>query len=149
MNTNTKLIRRQAGDSSQGFDSLFEDFFYPLRRFQNETGSALTPAMDVVENDDNYQVKVELPGIKKEDINITLQEGVLTVNASTRHEEAEEDEAGRTIRRELRRGEFVRSLNFGQAIEAGEIDAQLFDGVLNITLPRAREAKPKRIEVKG
>ena len=148
MNNQSGLVRRPVAGIFGDFDSLVDSFFLPLREAGVKPGASLVPAMDVVEKDDRYEVEVELPGVKKEDVNISLQEGVLTINAGNRREKTEERD-GRVISRELRRGEFVRSLRFGSAIEESGIDAGFSDGILHIRLPKAQEAQPRRIEVRA
>lgn len=131
------------------FDSLFDDFWRPVRRGRLSTGNggAFAPALDVTENDNEYRVRADLPGVKKEDLDISIQDGVLTINAETKYEDKEKKE-GRVIRQERRFGKFVRSMRLGDSIDVDKVEAEYRDGVLNLVLPKAEEVRPKRIDVK-
>lgn len=136
--------RQSVWDVFNDLDSMFEGFLRPTRR--NYEGGALTPAMDVTETDHEYLVKAELPGIKKEDMDISIQDGVLTINAETRYEN-EQKEHGRIIRQERRYGNFVRSMRLGNEVDKDKVKAEYKDGVLVLSLPKAEAVKPKKIEV--
>ncbi len=107
--------------------------------------SGWTPALDVYDDKDHLVVKVELPGMKKDDIEISMHDGTLTVSGErkTEHEEKE----GQSFRSERYFGKFQRSLTLPTAVDAGKIKASYKDGVLTVDLPKAEEAKPKHIEV--
>jgi HSP20 family protein len=107
--------------------------------------SGWTPALDVYDEKDNFVVKVELPGMKKEDINLSLHDGVLTVSGERKHER-EQKEAG-TFRSERYFGRFQRSVTLPARVNAGDVKASYKDGVLSIDLPKAEEAKPRQIAV--
>ncbi|MDD9816108.1 MAG: Hsp20 family protein [Gammaproteobacteria bacterium] len=146
MNTLAALpVRRGIGPIGD-IDAWMEQLFHPL--LSDERGAALTPPLDVVEKEDAYDVRVELPGVKQKDVDISLQDGVLTVNARSESRDSEKED-GRVIRRELRSGEFVRSLRFGTAVDDARARANFADGILEIHLPKASEAQPKRIEIKA
>lgn len=131
----------------EGFDNLFEGFFRPMRvATPFSTGDHLTPAIDVTENDQAYHVKAELPGIKKEDIHITLQDGVLTLSAETRAD-SEKSEGDRVIRRERRYGKYSRSMTLNKQVDENNVRATYVDGILNLTLPKKEESKPQKIDV--
>jgi HSP20 family protein len=145
-----KLIRREDrpfgrfGLWNDDFDRLFEGFLTPARVVE-EAGS-LVPAMDVAETEHAYLIKAEMPGVKKEDIDITLENGVLSISGETR-EEKEEKDNGRVIRQERRYGKYVRSLRLGTEVNDKDIKAAYKDGVLEITVPKAEAVKPKKIAV--
>jgi len=128
------------------FDNLFEGFFRPMRAFPEMESGGLIPSVDVKEENDVYVVKADLPGVKKEDIDVSLQEGVLTINAESK-EEKEEKEKGRVIRQERRYGKFVRSMRLGTGIDEAKVQASYKDGVLELKLPKSEEVKPKKISV--
>ena len=98
-------------------------------------------AVDILEDEDRYVLKADLPGVQKEDIHVTLSEGVLTINAESKSEES--PETGHWLRRERRYGHYVRSLHLSGAIKADSITANLKDGVLELIMP-----KPSRVEKK-
>ncbi|MEK6550333.1 MAG: Hsp20/alpha crystallin family protein [Pseudomonadota bacterium] len=145
-----KLIRRE--DSPLGhfgfwnndFDRLFEGFLAPTQLVE-EAGN-LVPAMDVAETEHGYVIKAEMPGVRKEDINITLENGVLSIAGESR-EEKEEKDNGRVIRQERRYGKYVRSLRLGTEVDDKQIKAAYKDGILEITVPKAEAVKPKKIAV--
>ena len=107
---------------------------------------ARIPAVDVAETDTAYQVKAELPGIKKEDLDVAVDDGVLTIKAE-RNDNEEQTEIGQLIRRERTTGKFVRSLHLGGNVNEETITAEYRDGVLYITLPKAKEVQPRKVEV--
>ncbi len=106
------------------------------------------PRVDVEETDSSYEISAELPGVDKKDIHLSLQNGVLTIEAES-HEESKEEKAGKVIRQERRYGKFVRSLDLGPAIKESDIKASYDNGVLKLTAPKLNmEAQQaRRIEV--
>ncbi len=79
--TRAKDSRRSGGFFGGDVDSLFEDFFGPITRFESKEGGNLVPAADVVDEDNQYRISAELPGIRLKDIDIFVNDGVLTINA--------------------------------------------------------------------
>ncbi|HXT10929.1 MAG TPA: Hsp20/alpha crystallin family protein [Candidatus Angelobacter sp.] len=107
------------------------------------SGSA--PALDVFEDKDNFVVKAELPGMKKEDIDVSLHDGTLSISGERKSDKKWED--AEVYRAERFFGRFQRTVALPSAVDAAKIKAQYKDGVLTITLPKAEEAKPKQIDV--
>jgi HSP20 family protein len=103
------------------------------------------PAIDVYEDKDNVFVRAELPGMKKDEIDISLHEGVLTLSGERKLEN--EYEKADSHRTERFVGRFQRSVTLPAPVEAGKVRATYKDGVLAVTLPKAEEAKPKQITV--
>jgi HSP20 family protein len=124
----------------------FQGLLSPMRWVEEATGQDLTPAMDVKERDDAYVIKTEMPGVNKDDVSITLENGVLTISGETKSEK-EEKEGERILRQERRYGKFVRSLRLGTQIDEKGVKASYKDGVLELILPKAEEVKPKKITV--
>lgn len=115
-------------------DGLFES---PLR--------AWAPALDVAEDKDNYTVHVELPGLKREEIEVSLQDGALVITGERKGEKVEE---GTEVHRQERFYEkFQRALTLPEPVAADKVKADYKDGVLTVTLPKTEEAKPKKIDV--
>lgn len=145
-----RLIERSRGPLARRglfgdeFDRMFENFFQPLRWVEEAT-SDLVPVMDIIEREDEYVVRAEMPGVKKEDLDVTIENGVLTVSAEVRSPIEEKGE--RIIRQERRYGRYVRSLRLGTQVNEGKVKANLKDGVLELILPKAEEVKPKKISV--
>ncbi len=104
-----------------------------------------TPAIDLVENKENVVVRAELPGMKKEDIEVTLHEGTLNI-AGERKSEKKVEEAG-LYRSERFFGRFQRAITLPSAVAGDKVKADYKDGILTVTLPKTEEAKPKQIDV--
>ena len=128
------------------FNSLFENFLQPMRWAEEEASQGLVPRLDVVERDNEFVVKAEMPGMKKDDIEVSLENGVLTITAETKSE-TEEKEGDRVIRQERRYGKYLRSLRLGKEIDDRKVKATYRDGVLELVLPKAEAVKPKKISV--
>ncbi|MHB1527864.1 MAG: Hsp20/alpha crystallin family protein [Acidiferrobacteraceae bacterium] len=126
-------------------DNLFEGFFRPIRR-ANESATAITMPMDVMERDNEYVIRAEMPGIRKEDIDVTLSNGVLTIAGESRYEDVEKSDH-RLLRQERRYGKCSRSVRLGTRIDDKAIKASYHDGVLELTVPKAEEIKPKKIQL--
>ena len=103
------------------------------------------PALDLYDDKDGLVVKVELPGMKKEDIAISLEDGLLTVSGE-RKQDLKHD-AATTCRCERVMGRFERRISLPCKVDAGKIKAAYTDGVLTVTLPKSEEAKPKQIPI--
>lgn len=149
MNNIVRQPNREAswGIFNDNLDNVFEGFFRPFNAQTREGNSgSLVPAIDLHENDNSYSVKAEIPGVKKEDIDVTVQDGVLTINAESRYEH-EDKEDGRVIRQERRYGKYVRSIRLGKDIDEEKVKANYKDGVLELELPKVEEVKPKKISV--
>ena len=117
------------------------------RSFAGQPASGVFPLMNVTEDTDNYFVRAELPGIKSEDLDISVAGESLTV-AGERRLPAED--AGATFhRRERESGYFSRILTLPGSVNAEAISAKITDGVLTVVLPKAEAAKPKQISVKA
>ncbi len=126
-------------------DNLFEGFFRPLRRDLGQVPSRTVPAMDVAERENDYVIRLDMPGVSRDDIDITLADGVLTVTGEIRKEEKEETD--HMIREERYYGKMSRSVRLGQQIDEKKVEANYKDGVLELVLPKAEEVKPKKIAV--
>jgi HSP20 family protein len=104
------------------------------------------PALDAFEDKDKYVVSVEIPGMKKEDINVTVHDGVLTVSGERNSEKDVKD--GTVHRTERFYGKFSRSVSLPSAVKADKVAASYRDGVLTVEIPKAEEAKPRQIDIK-
>jgi len=131
-------------DLREEIDRLFEAPLAELAR-SSQILSGWTPALDMYEDNDNLYVRVELPGMKKEDIEVSLHDGSLSISgerkAEAKHKDAE------VYRSERFFGRFQRTITLPNAVASDKIKAQYTDGILTVTLPKAEEAKPKRIDV--
>ncbi|NUN71176.1 MAG: Hsp20/alpha crystallin family protein [Bacteroidetes bacterium] len=104
------------------------------------------PAVDITENAERYVLNAELPGMAKEDVQVTLENNVLTIRGEKKG--TTEEKQGDVHRIERRFGSFERSFTLPSTVDVNKIDAQYKDGVLSLTLPKAEEAKPRAIDVK-
>lgn len=119
---------------------MFENFY------NDAFSRAWTPAVDIYETDDGRVVaKVELPDMKREDIGITFENGVLTIRGERRRDESIKRESYQRLERFY--GQFTRSFTLPPTIDAAKISASYKDGVLTVVMPQREEAKPKQIEV--
>jgi len=122
---------------------LFDLPFWTDGARQSQLFSGWTPALDLYQNNDNIVATVELPGMRKEDIEISLQDGMLVIGGE-RKEESNQNGAARTERYV---GKFRRSITLPSRVEVNKVNATYKDGILTITLPKAEEAKPKHIQI--
>lgn len=126
-------------------DHLFQS---PLSLFENGSqpfSSGWAPALDLFEDKDHLFVRAEVPGMKKEEIDISLHEGVLTLSGERRL--GKEYEKAQPHRLERFVGRFQRSVNLPHSVDVANVRATYRDGILAVTLPKAEEAKPKQITI--
>ncbi len=125
---------------------LFDGFLQGGTKDEDFGLSLWTPAVDIAEQDNDYVVKVELPGMSKDDVKITLESNILTIRGEKKQEKDLKEENYHRIERSY--GSFQRSFTLPTTVKSDKIDASYRDGILSITLPKMEEAKPKQIEVK-
>ena len=125
-------------------DRLFESPWTELAR-TSQLLSGWTPALDIHEDKDNFIVRAELPGMKREDIDVSLHDGALSISGERKLEQKYEE--AEVYRTERFFGKFQRTVTLPAAVAADKVKAQYKDGVLTITLPKTEEAKPKQIDV--
>ena len=104
------------------------------------------PTVDISESNDEYLIKAELPDIKKEDVKVTVEGGVLTLQGERRQEKEEKGKRFHRVERSY--GSFVRSFTLPESVDEGGVKAEFKDGILNLHLPKTEKVKPKAIEVK-
>ena len=120
------------------FDNLFDDFFTT-----DSQGTSSVMKTDIVEKDGNYELSIEMPGVKKEDIQMELKDGYLNVTASHNTNKEDKDKEGRIIRQERVSGSYSRSFYVGEGIHQEDVKASFDNGELKIVVPK--EA-PKQVE---
>ena len=104
------------------------------------------PAVDVMETDDEFQIRAELPGVEKKDVKLSVENGVLLISG---HREQEKEEKGKRYHKiERAYGNFARSFTVPEAVDAEKVTAELKHGLLTVRLPKSEKARPKSIEVK-
>ena len=136
---------REMVSMRRAMDRLIDSSFSDGNNWQQMTEWALP--LDVVEHEDEYLVKASLPGINPDDVNISVQENVVTIQGETKQED--ENKEQRWHMRERRWGSFSRSFTLPAGVDANNVQAEYENGVLSLTLPKSQEAKPKRISIKG
>ena len=104
-----------------------------------------SPAMDVVENTDGFLVSIDLPGVDRKDIELSVADNVLTIKGEKKG--GAEDKDGKVYRKESWEGSFQRTIALPQGVDPVKIDAKMQDGVLEVSLPKREEAKPRQITV--
>ena len=104
------------------------------------------PTVDISESDGEYLIKAELPEVKKEDVKVTVEDGVLTLQGERRQEKEEKSKRYHRVERSY--GSFVRSFTLPESVDESGVKAEYKDGVLNLHLPKSEKVKPKAIDVK-
>ncbi len=151
------LVRRNSANDLMTFpsgilsmqreiNSLFDSFFRGSVEDSGLVTTAWNPAVDITEHDSTFVVKVELPGVSRDDVRITIQDSMLTIRGEKKQEK--ETKGANVHRTERSYGAFQRSFSLPSSVKADAIEAKYSDGVLTINLPKAEEAKRKEIEVK-
>ena len=140
---NVVKIRKPNGLTS--FDDAFDSLFKDLSGSWGGSTKSTAPRTEIRENADNFYLTLELPGVKKEDLKVNIENGVLSIKGSKNKETKTENET--VLMSERYYGEFSRSFNLSKDVKTDGIDAEFKDGVLNIVLPKVEEAKPVVKEV--
>lgn len=104
-----------------------------------------TPSVDISETDTAYLVKGEIPGVKKEDVRVTIQDSMLTIQGERKQEKEEKGKKFHRIERSY--GSFVRSFRVPDDVDENKVKAEFKDGMINVTLPKSAKAKAKAVEV--
>lgn len=126
------------------FPSIFDDFLTPnwFGEVVNRKDNGFNvPAVNIKETKENFHVELAVPGKKKEDFNIEMENDVLTISSEDKQEQQEKDKEGRYTRREFSYSSFKRAFTLPETVNAGDINAEYKDGVLCINLPK-KEVKP-------
>jgi HSP20 family protein len=126
-------------------DHLFEDSFVRPRAWSFSSDGSLGLPLDIRNTADTLVVEAALPGVKPEDVEITLEGGTLTISAESREER--EETKGETLVSEIRRGSVSRSVALPQGLEADKATASFENGVLRLSIPRAEAVKPRQIRI--
>ena len=139
---------RELLDIEKEFNRLFNSFGRKFGNGDNEEyeNAVWTPLTDVTEDKDNYTISLDIPGVSKENVKISYNNGQLTVSGERKQEKEEKEKNFYRVERSY--GKFYRAFNLPQEIKEDNIEAQFKDGQLNITVPKAEKVKPKEIEIK-
>ncbi len=129
-------------------EDFFDDFAYPSRgvaRYNTPTTNVMRT--DIKENESGYELSIDLPGYKKEDVKAELKDGYLTISAESKQEKDQKDSKGKYIRRERYYGTCSRSFYVGEDLDQNDISAKFEDGILKLSVPK-KEPQPKVEEKK-
>ena len=134
------------GDS---FDDLFRGFFLQPMGLVSRAMDKGQMKVDITEDDKEYKVLAELPGVRKEDINVIVEGDELAISAEVKRENEAKEKEGRVRRSERYYGRFYRTISLGDEVEQSKAEAKYADGVLTLTLPKKApsESRKKRIAV--
>ncbi len=142
----SRRIRRPWWMTPFGREPLGDVFFDRLwPEWGRDAGEEVKPSVDFSEKDGKYYLTAELPGIKKEDISINVEDGYVTV--SGKKEEDNEEEGSDYYLKETRRGSFSRRFRLPGKVMEDKVDATYKDGILTVVMPHAEEAETKKIEI--
>lgn len=108
---------------------------------------AWAPPVDIFEKNDHLVIRAEIPGVKREDMDVRIENGVLTLHGERKHESEVKEE--NSYRMERVYGTFTRSFSLPTTVDAGKIAATYKDGILEVTVPKAETAKPKKVEIRA
>ena len=151
-NTDIAPVSTRGGDllSFDEFDHFFDDFLsrrWP-RQFDWNLPARMErtfPKVDIIDHDNEIEVQAALPGVKKEDLEVTINNHSISIRAVTREEKKEE---GKYFRREITRGEFQRVVSLPDNVDNDNVKASFKDGILKVTIPKTEKSKRKSIEIK-
>lgn len=138
----TSPLRSLQDEVNRLFESVFPS---PMGEDEEPTSTVWSPRMDLMETDDHYRMRVDLPGISKDDVSVTVEDNRLTVRGERRDESRTEKE--NVVRMERTFGTFYRSLRLPKSVNESKIKATFTDGVLSVEIPKTEKSKPKKIKI--
>ena len=150
MNTNaccTPSVRRE-GAELYPINSLWDELFPfggRLAAYVGPEARAFAPALNVVETEHAFTLTAELPGMAKDDVRITIEDGVLTLAGEKKREDEQKDGSWHRVERTY--GAFERALTLPKGVDGEKAEARYKDGVLTITLPKSEQAKPRTLKI--
>ena len=130
----------------ESLDDLFRGFFVKPVAFEGERAQAMQLKMDVKENGNAYVVHAEIPGVKKEDIHVSVEGNQVSISAEVKRQ-SEEKEGERVLRSERYHGKVQRMFTLGADVDSSAAQAKYNDGVLELTLPKKAAASNKRLAI--
>jgi HSP20 family protein len=147
----TQLIRRtrrpwpEATNPFGDLDNMLAGFFRPVSDMNPSANGSWTPAVDIRETKEAYVVEAELPGLTKDDIDVTFENGVLSLTGERKLESETEEESYRRVER--RYGSFTRSFTLPREVDTEGVKAAFREGLLTVTVPKREQAKPRTIAI--
>ena len=140
--SNLRLFEPVLNDS---FESMFKRFMAPMR-VETDTGS-LDVRVDVTEKDGTYTVRADLPGVKKEEINVRIDGNMVQIDAEVKHEKDTKDSGGKVLRSERYYGAVSRAFTLAQDVDEAKATAKYENGVLTLELPKKATTAAKRLAI--
>lgn len=134
-------------DFRREIDGVMSRFFDRDLMPEGDGSSWFNPSANVAETENEYEITVDLPGMKTEDVNVEFRNGDLWITGERKQEHEEQRKNWHRVER--RYGQFRRVLNLGQDVDPDKVNAEFKDGVLKVTVPKSEKSKPKRIEIKS
>lgn len=137
--------------SFDDFDHFFNDFLsnrWPRLLDWNTPNLSPTsfPRVDIIDHEQSIEVQAALPGVKKEDVSVSIHHQTITISTTSK-EEKKEEEPGKYFRREISHGQFQRTLALPENIDDEQAKASFKDGILTVTIPKTEKSKNKRLEI--
>jgi HSP20 family protein len=136
---------RELASLQSEMNQLFSTFFGDATSPTNGNTRRWVPAMDLVETEDQFVVRADLPGLAEEDISIELEANVLTISGERKHEEKTEKEGFFRVERAF--GTFARTLTLPDGVDADAIKAEFANGVLEVRIPKPEQRKPRKVAI--
>jgi HSP20 family protein len=140
-----EIVRWQPFQGLGNINDLFEDAYSRSRHLHTAPTGVWYPPVDIMERKDSYLIRAELPGMKIEDFHLELEDGTLTLSGERKFEEPTKGDEYHRVERLA--GKFSRSFDLPQAVKQEEIKATYRDGILEVYVPKAEEAKPRQITI--
>ncbi len=138
---------RELEDAQNRLSTLFNRTSAPGNGHEESlTVAEWSPLVDITEDDKEYAIKAELPDVKKEDVHVNVENGVLSISGERKFEKEEKGKKYHRVERAY--GSYYRSFSVPDDADAGKVNAEFKDGLLRVHLPKGEKAKPKQIEVK-
>ena len=129
------------------FAGLLAEYGFPVPRYMEREAESFVPRFEVKETKEALILKADLPGVKTEDLDVSVQANVLSISGKREQEKKTEEEHFHMVERSF--GSFTRSFTLPEAVDSKNLDAELKDGVLTVVLPKAPESKPQRVQIKA
>ncbi len=137
-------------DPFGNLDDIFSNFFVPMKAVTDIQSDFMSPKVDVHESKSGFEIKADLPGLEKDQVHVSLDDGIVTIEAETSAEEEQKDkEDGHVLRRERRYGKYLRRFDLGANLAESDATAGFKNGVLTLNIPKATPDKkvPKKLEI--
>ncbi len=137
---------RRGWDLFGDLDGLVNGFLHSPAAITPVGGNTRVPAIDITEDESSYRVKAEMPGVRSDELSVTVHDGVLAI--CTERNESKSTPEGKVIRQERNDGKFARSIRLGKDIDEERVTGDYRDGVLSLVLPKVTGMEPRKVDVR-